>query len=68
MWMWEAGQAVVAGKPAFKGSVSSELSSLKSMSLSFDLIIWPNMIVSFIPVYVLTVNLCTELNIPFINL
>lgn len=49
-------------------NAGSELSSLKSMSLYFDLMIWSNMIVSFIPVYVLTVNLCTELNIPFINL
>jgi len=49
-------------------SVSSEPSSLKSMSLSFDLMIWSNMIVSFIPVYVLAVDLCTELNTPFINL
>lgn len=48
-------------------SVSSEPSSLKSMSLFFDTI-WSNMIVSFIPVYVLAVDLCTELNTPFINL
>lgn len=49
-------------------NVSSEPSSLKSMSLSFDLMIWSNTIVSFIPVYVLAVDLCTELNTPFINL
>lgn len=48
--------------------VSSEPSSLKSISLSSGLMIWSTMIVSFIPVYVLAVNLCTELNILFINL
>lgn len=37
----------MARKPAFQGSVSSELSSLKSMSLSFDLIIWSNTILIY---------------------
>lgn len=61
------GQGQSGWKTGLQVSVSSEPSSIKSMSLSFDMI-WSNMIVSFIPVYVLAVDLCTELNTPFINL
>lgn len=73
MGMWEWAGVVGQGQSGWKTglqevSVSSEPSSLKSMSLSFDRMIWSNMIVSFIPVYVLAADLCTELNTPFINL
>lgn len=52
-WGWWA-RAKVAGKLAFRRSVSAlNLQVSKSMSLFFDLMIWSNMIVSFIPVYVL---------------
>lgn len=70
-WEWAGvvGQGHGGGKTGLEEvSISSEPSSLKSMSLCFDLMIWSNMIVSFIPVYVLAVDLCTELNTPFINL
>lgn len=57
-WAWRAREVGGWKSGLQEVNVSSEISSLKSMSLSFDLMIWSNMIVSLIPVYVLTVNLC----------
>lgn len=57
-WGWRAREVGGWKSGLQEVNVSSEISSLKSMSLSFDLMIWSNVIVSLIPVYVLTVNLC----------